>query len=94
MDKRRVTTVLGKYLDNPIVTAAVALRLAPRATRFWKRPVASLASRDVLRSETGLTATSSGWLPSATPSGMHLTVSSVTSGNDSWALLAHPMFTK
>ncbi|MGH3923668.1 MAG: nitroreductase/quinone reductase family protein [Gammaproteobacteria bacterium] len=29
MDKRRVTTALGKYLANPIVKAAVALRLAP-----------------------------------------------------------------
>ncbi|MGQ0716357.1 MAG: nitroreductase/quinone reductase family protein [Pseudonocardiales bacterium] len=29
MDKRRFTTALGKYLANPIVTAAVALRLAP-----------------------------------------------------------------
>ncbi|MGH3800722.1 MAG: nitroreductase/quinone reductase family protein, partial [Pseudonocardiaceae bacterium] len=29
MDKRRVTTAFGKYLANPIVKAAVALRLAP-----------------------------------------------------------------
>ncbi len=29
MDKRRVTTALGKYLVNPIVETAVALRLAP-----------------------------------------------------------------
>jgi hypothetical protein len=29
MDKRRVTTALGKYLVNPIVKAAVAPRLAP-----------------------------------------------------------------
>ncbi len=29
MDKRRFTTALGKYLVNPIVKAAVALRLAP-----------------------------------------------------------------
>ncbi|MGH4026199.1 MAG: nitroreductase/quinone reductase family protein [Pseudonocardiaceae bacterium] len=29
MDKRRLTTALGKYLVNPIVRAAVALRLAP-----------------------------------------------------------------
>lgn len=29
MDKRRFTTALGKYLVNPIVRAAVALRLAP-----------------------------------------------------------------
>ncbi|HEX2263207.1 MAG TPA: nitroreductase/quinone reductase family protein [Pseudonocardiaceae bacterium] len=31
MDKRRFTTALGKYLINPIVKAAVALRLAPRS---------------------------------------------------------------
>lgn len=29
MDKRRFTTALGKYLVNPIVKAAFALRLAP-----------------------------------------------------------------
>lgn len=29
MDKRRFTTALGKYLVNPIVKAAIALRLAP-----------------------------------------------------------------
>ncbi|MGH8968250.1 MAG: nitroreductase/quinone reductase family protein [Actinomycetes bacterium] len=29
MDKRRFTTALGKYLANPIVKVAVALRLAP-----------------------------------------------------------------
>lgn len=29
MDKLRFTTALGKYLVNPIVRAAVALRLAP-----------------------------------------------------------------
>jgi hypothetical protein len=29
MDKRGFTTALGKYLVNPIVKAAVALRLAP-----------------------------------------------------------------
>lgn len=29
MDKRRFTTALGKYFVNPIVKAAVALRLAP-----------------------------------------------------------------
>ena len=29
MNKRRVTTALGKYLVNPIVKAAVALGLAP-----------------------------------------------------------------
>lgn len=29
MDKRRFTTALGKYLANPIVKAAVVLRLAP-----------------------------------------------------------------
>src|ERR1051326_2475683 len=29
MDKRRFTTALGKYLVNPIVKAAVSLRLAP-----------------------------------------------------------------
>jgi deazaflavin-dependent oxidoreductase (nitroreductase family) len=29
MDKRRFTTALGKYLVNPVVKAAVALRLAP-----------------------------------------------------------------
>ena len=29
MDKRRITTTLGKYLVNPIVKAAVAVRLAP-----------------------------------------------------------------
>jgi deazaflavin-dependent oxidoreductase (nitroreductase family) len=29
MDKRRFTTAVGKYLFNPIVKAAIALRLAP-----------------------------------------------------------------
>jgi deazaflavin-dependent oxidoreductase (nitroreductase family) len=29
MDKRRITTPLGKYLVNPIVKAAVAVQLAP-----------------------------------------------------------------
>jgi deazaflavin-dependent oxidoreductase (nitroreductase family) len=29
MDKRRFTTAVGKYLINPIVKAAIALRLAP-----------------------------------------------------------------
>ena len=29
MDKRRFTTAVGKYLVNPVVKAAVALRLAP-----------------------------------------------------------------
>ncbi|MDQ3763111.1 MAG: nitroreductase family deazaflavin-dependent oxidoreductase [Actinomycetota bacterium] len=31
MDKRRFTTALGKYVANPIVKAAVALRLAPQS---------------------------------------------------------------
>jgi deazaflavin-dependent oxidoreductase (nitroreductase family) len=29
VDKRRFTTALGKYLVNPVVKAAIALRLAP-----------------------------------------------------------------
>lgn len=29
MDKRRFTTALGRYLVNPIVKAAIALRVAP-----------------------------------------------------------------
>jgi hypothetical protein len=65
MDKRRASLPrFGKYLVNPIVKAALALRLAPPSYAILEQPAASLACPDGLRSETGLTTTSSGWLPS------------------------------
>lgn len=64
MDKRRFTTAVGKYLINPIVKAAITLRLAPLGYAILKTTGRKAGCADRPRSEMGSTATPSGWSPS------------------------------